>query len=165
MARTILDAVSRSLFRTICTGLMLTSAANSALANTGPDYQQFIGDWELVNYVVFPESGGERDMNYTGYLSYDAQGNMAGLGMPKDLPERAADSDDRVTGGFAYWGTVSVEAAEERVIHHVQGSPMVPRWVGGDNIRYYEFVDDLLNLSLRNEAGRITATLTWRKLR
>ena len=136
-----------------------------AAANTDPEYQQFIGDWELVSYVVFSENGGERDMNYTGYLSYDAQGNMAGLGMPNDLPERAENSNERITGGFAYWGAVSVEAAAGRVIHHVEGSPMVPRWVGGDNVRYFEFVDDLLKLSLKNEAGRITATLTWRKLR
>ncbi len=139
--------------------------STQSLADTSPEYQAFVGDWELVSYVVFPDTGGERDMNYIGYLSYDPFGNMAGLGMPKDLPQRAASASERVTGGFAYWGGVTVDPAGGRVIHHVEGSPMVPRWVGGDNVRYYEFVDDLLKLSLKDDSGRITATLTWRKLR
>lgn len=128
------------------------------------NYQQFIGDWELVSYIQFPATGGERDMNYVGYLSYDDHGNMAGLGMPRNLPERAAGSSERTIGGFAYWGGVSVDVDEGTVIHHVEGSPMVPQWVGGDNVRYFEFVDDLLKLSLKDNAGRITATLTWRRL-
>jgi hypothetical protein len=40
---------------------------------------------------------------------------------------------------------------------------MVPRWVGGDNVRHYEFDGDLLKLSLKTPEGRITATLTWRR--
>lgn len=127
--------------------------------------QQFIGDYELVSYVQFPAAGGEIPQNYIGRLSYDKFGNMAGLGMPRDLPERAANSTERVIGGFAYWGRVSIDVENQRVIHHVEGSPMVPGWVGGDNIRYYEFEGDLLRLSLKDADGRITGTLTWRRLR
>ncbi len=140
--------------------LHMAQAASAADAN----YQQFIGDWELVSYVQFPETGGERDMNYVGYLTYDSHGNMAGLGMPRDLPERAANTNERTIGGFAYWGGVSVDADAGTVIHHVQGSPMVPQWVGGDNVRFYEFVDKLLKLSVKDDSGRTTATLTWRRL-
>ncbi len=136
----------------------------SASSNADEHYQQFVGDWELVSYIQFPASGGERDMNYIGYLSYDAHGNMTGLGMPRDLPERAARSSERTIAGFAYWGGVSVDVEAGTVIHHVEGSPMVPQWVGGDNVRFYEFVDDLLKLSLKDDSGRITATLTWRRL-
>ena len=43
---------------------------------------------------------------------------------------------------------------------------MVPEWVGGDNVRYYEFItDDLLSLTVKNNQGRITGTLTWRRLK
>ncbi len=126
-------------------------------------YAQFIGDWELVSYVVFPADGGQRDMNYVGYLSYDEHGNMAGLGMPRDLPERA-ESDPQARAGFGYWGSVTVDTEEGRVIHHVEGAPTQPRWVGGDNIRFYEFEDNLLKLSLKDNTGRISATLTWRRL-
>jgi len=126
--------------------------------------QQFLGDYELVSYLQFPANGGEVDMNYIGRLSYDAFGNMAGLGMPRDLPERAEQSSERVTGGFAYWGKVSFDVENSIVIHHVEGSPLVPQWVGGDNIRYFEFTGNFLKLSLKNAQGRITGTLTWRRL-
>lgn len=143
---------------------LVASVHQETSAASDSNYQPFIGDWELVSYVQFPEGGGERDMNYVGYLSYDAHGNMAGLGMPRELPARAEASAERTIGGFAYWGGVSVDVQRGVVIHHVEGSPMVPQWVGGENVRYYEFVDNLLKLSLRNAAGRTTATLTWRRL-
>lgn len=127
--------------------------------------EKFRGDFELVSYFQFPEQGDPIDMNFTGRLSYDAFGNMAGLGMPRDLPERNRNSEERVTGGFAYWGKVSYDLEKSLVIHHVEGSPMVPEWVGGDNVRHFEFSDGLLKLSLKNSSGRTTATLSWRKLR
>ncbi|MSR10720.1 MAG: hypothetical protein EXR84_02835 [Gammaproteobacteria bacterium] len=126
--------------------------------------QQFIGDYELLSYIQFLEQGGEIDMNYIGRLSYDAFGNMSGLGMLRDLPERQQQSSERLTGGFAYWGKVSYNLELQQVIHHVTGSPMIPAWVGGDNIRYFEFDGDLLKLSLKNAQGRVTGTLTWRRL-
>ncbi len=104
-------------------------------------------------------------MNYVGRLSYDAFGNMSGLGMPRDLPERNQESVERITGGFAYWGRVSFDLENSLVIHHVEGAPMVPEWVGGDNVRHFEFSDGMLKLSLKNDTGRTTATLSWRKLR
>ena len=137
----------------------------SQAADTLQDIEQkFQGDFELVSYFQFPERGDPIDMNYVGRLSYDAFGNMAGLGMPRDLPERNQATEERVTGGFGYWGKVSFDLANNLVIHHVEGSPMVPEWVGGDNIRHFEFSDGLLKLSLKNSEGRTTGTLSWRKL-
>ncbi|MEX0618430.1 MAG: lipocalin-like domain-containing protein [Pseudohongiellaceae bacterium] len=125
---------------------------------------KFIGDWDLVSYVTFPAQGGATNMHYIGRLSYDEFGNMSGLGMPTDLPGRAARSSERMTAGFAYWGTVSYDLEKQIVIHHVEGSPTAPQWVDGDNIRHFEFEDELLKLSLRNATGRTTATLTWRRI-
>ncbi len=127
--------------------------------------QRFVGDWDLVSYVQFPVDGAEVDMNYSGRLIYDAFDNMTGIGMPRDLPAQAAEANTQLRQGFAYWGSVSWDTTTSRVIHHVEGSPMVPAWVGGDNIRHYEFdAEGHLKLSLKNADGRITATLTWRKL-
>ena len=36
-------------------------------------------------------------------------------------------------------------------------------WVGEDNIRHYEFVNGVLKLSVVDDAGSATGTLTWRK--
>ena len=138
----------------------------SQAADTLQDIEQkFQGDFELVSYIQFPEQGDPIDMNYVGRLSYDAFGNMAGLGMPRDLPEKNQTAEERVTGGFGYWGKVSFDLGNSLVIHHVEGSPMVPEWVGGDNIRHFEFTDGLLKLSLKNSSGRTTGTLSWRKLK
>ena len=39
----------------------------------------------------------------------------------------------------------------------------LPTEVGIDKIRMYEFVNDQLKLSLRDAAGKVTATATWRR--
>ena len=143
---------------------LLVNTAVQAAGDIDTIRQKFIGEYELVSYFTFPSGGEKRDMNYIGRLSYDAFGNMVGLGMPIDLPRRAENSNERTVGGFAYWGKVSFNVEQGVVVHHVEGSPMVPGWVGGDNVRYYEFEDGLLKLSLKDAQGRITATLAWRKL-
>ncbi len=116
----------------------------SQAADTLQDIEQkFQGDFELVSYIQFPEQGDPIDMNYVGRLSYDAFGNIAGLGMPRDLPEKNQTAEERVTGGFGYWGKVSFDLENSLVLHHVDGSPMAPERVGGDDIRPFEFSDGL----------------------
>lgn len=145
--------------------LLIMLPIQSQAADTLQEIEKkFQGDFELTSYFQFPEQGDPIDMNYVGRLSYDALGNMAGLGMPRDLPERNKNSEERITGGFAYWGKVSFDLENNLVIHHVEGAPMVPEWVGGDNVRHFEFSDGVLKLSLENDSGRTTATLSWRKL-
>ncbi|MEQ8953914.1 MAG: hypothetical protein RL120_07230, partial [Gammaproteobacteria bacterium] len=111
-----------------CTVLAAESEADVA--------RRFVGDYELISYVQYPPGGEPIENDYIGRLSYDRFGNMAGLGMPLDLPERAAQSSTRVLGGFAYWGTISIDTSEQKITHHVKGSPTAPQWVGGDNVRY-----------------------------
>ena len=127
--------------------------------------QQFVGHYELVSFISFPAEGGEVDNNYIGRIMYDENDQMSAQGMPKDLPGRAARTTELVRGGFAYWGPVTWDVSQNKVTHHVQGSPTRGSWVGEDNIRYYEFTDDgLLKLSIRDENGRTTGTLTWRRI-
>ena len=157
---------TRALCLSISLSLLCLTSSVLAANDTDSIRQQFIGDFELVSYVAFAADGSGTDMNYIGRLSYDMFDNMAGLGMPKDLPDRAENTDERTIGGFAYWGGVSWDVEQETVTHHVEGSPMVPEWVGGDNVRYYEFItDDLLSLTVKNNQGKITGTLTWRRLK
>ncbi|WP_237132830.1 lipocalin-like domain-containing protein [Pseudohongiella sp. O18] len=127
--------------------------------------QQFIGHYELVSFVSFPATGGEVDNNYVGRIMYDENDQMSAQGMPKDLPERAAQTTELVRGGFAYWGPVTWDISQNKVTHHVEGSPTRGSWVGEDNVRYYEFTPEgLLKLSIRDENGRTTGTLTWRRI-
>ena len=130
--------------------------------------KKFVGHYELISFIQFPAQAEPINTNYIGRLTYDAYGHMSGLGMPKDLPDRTESSSEqpgqRTNVGFAYWGDVSFDLDKGIVIHHVKGSPTRPQWVGEDNIRYFELTDEYLKLSLKNSQGRITSTLTWRKL-
>ncbi len=126
---------------------------------------RFVGHYELVKYQRFPEDGDPVDMDYVGRIMYDDFGNMSAIGMPSDLPERPGEPGERLQAGFAYWGSVSFELDKNIVVHHVEGSPTRGSWVGEDNVRYFELEGDLLRLSLKDDEGRVTATLTWRRYR
>ena len=127
--------------------------------------QQFAGNDELVSFQSFGANGEVSDNPYVARIMYDELGNMAANGMPLDLPNRSPDADGRrQRGGFAYFGTFDVNVDEGYVVHQVVGSPMAPQWVGRGLVRYYEFSENLLHLSLKNDQGRITGTLTWRRL-
>ena len=130
---------------------------------------RFVGHWELVSYVSFRASGETVTNDYLGRIIYDELGNMTAVGMPRDLPERARANPDEVTrGGFAYFSDATVYPQENRIVHSVLASPTHPSWPGGDQIRFFEFDGELLKLSLREgdqPNGRITGTLTWRRMR
>ncbi|MGJ8688568.1 MAG: hypothetical protein ACSHXZ_03530 [Gammaproteobacteria bacterium] len=136
------------------------SAASTDLAAVK---RQFIGHYELLSFISYAEDGSAIDNEYEGRITYDAFDNMTAQGMPKNLPARAALSSENVRGGFAYYGDVTWDVANQIVVHHVQGSPSRGSWVGEDNVRHYEWEDGLLKLSIKNPEGRITGTLTWRK--
>ena len=157
-----LSRFSRALDRALI--ICMLALPLTAVGQAQTDAERFVGDYTLISYVTFPEAGPAVDMEYVGRLSYDRAGNMSGLGMPSGLPQREREAGSRLTGGFAYWGKVTVDDEKKVVIHHVEGSPLMPSWVGGDNVRFYEFEGDLLRLSLKNASGRTTATLTWRRL-
>ena len=161
-ATTALSRLPWALGRALMIGMLALPLTVVGQAQT--DAERFVGDYTLISYVTFPEAGPAVDMQYVGRLSYDRAGNMSGLGMPSGLPEREREAGRTLTGGFAYWGKVTVDDEKKIVIHHVEGSPLMPGWVGGDNVRFYEFEGDLLRLSLKNSDGRTTATLTWRRL-
>lgn len=146
--------------------LALLIKNNDASADMHEDalIERFTGHYELVSFIQYPAEGGEVDTNYEGRIMYDGFGNMSAQGMPRDLPERAAQTSELLRGGFAYYGSVSFDLENNIVIHHVQGSPTRGSWVGEDNIRHFEFTDDYLKLSMKDDDGRITGTLTWRKL-
>lgn len=142
--------------------LMITSAQDDTIAAVK---QQFVGNYELVSFQSFDSNGAVTDNPYVARIMYDRQGNMAANGMPLDLPDRPAEANGRrQREGFAYFGSFDVNVDEGYVVHRVVGSPMAPQWVGQELVRHYEINSDTLKLSLKNDAGRVTGTLTWRRL-
>ena len=141
--------------------------AGQSSANAADDLaaiqRQFVGHYELVLFQQFPRNSEAIDLDYVGRIMYDGFGNMSAQGMPRDLPTRPREPGERLQGGFAYFGSVSFDLENNIVVHHVEGSPTRGSWVGQDNVRYYEFSDGLLKLSLKDSDGRVTSTLSWRK--
>jgi hypothetical protein len=125
--------------------------------------QQFAGHYELHSFVSFPPEGGEVVNSYEGRITYDGHGHMSVIGMPKDLPARAAASSENVSGGFSYYGDVSWDVESKIVTHHVTGSASRGSMVGDDIVRYYEWVDGLLVLATKDSEGRIIAKFSWRR--
>jgi hypothetical protein len=152
---------------TVLTGMVMWWGVNSDLNAAADELadvkQQFVGHYELLSFMSYPEGGGEVDNNYEGRITYDAHDNMTAQGMPKDLPARAAASSQNVSGGFAYYGSVSWDVQRQIVTHHVEGSPSRGSWVGEDNVRHYAWENGMLKLSIKDASGRISSTLTWRK--
>ncbi len=139
------------------------SELNAADADLEAVKKQFVGHYERVSYVSFPEGGGVVDNNYEGRITYDEHDNMTAQGMPRDLPARAAASSTNVSGGFAYYGSVTWDIENQIVTHHVEGSPSRGSWVGEATVRPHARADGLLKLSIVNAEGRTTGTLTWRR--
>ena len=76
---------------------------------------RFVGNYELVKYQQFPRDGEAVDLDYVGRIMYDAAGNMAAQGMPRDLPTRPREAGRRLQGGFAYFGSFSIDL-EKRIV-------------------------------------------------
>jgi hypothetical protein len=74
----------------------------------------------------------------------------------------ASDADIRkvVSGFVAYCGTFDVDEAKHNVIHHVMIA-MHPAWVGGNQIRSYEFHGNRLTLSVNLKGRR--GVLVWER--
>lgn len=139
-----------------------------ATTHAGPP---FAGNWRLVSFVTVGDDGVATPSRYTdGRIMYDAAGHMAAqltfANRPPLAPE-ATEAERAVAQAsyLAYYGTYQVDAQAAKVTHHVQGSTN-PNWPRTDLVRYYEFADDgdTLRLSLRNDAGRTTGTLTWARI-
>jgi hypothetical protein len=88
--------------------------------------------------------------------------DRARLSQPSTESQRAA-----AYGSFlSYYGGYVVDEATKKVTHFVEASTN-PNWPGTDLIRYFEFADggNTLKLSVRNDTGRTTGTLTWARIR
>ena len=130
-------------------------------AAEGDVESRFTGHWRLVSFENFAEDGTANPRAMTGRIMYDGRGNMSAQLMPKG--ENLEGESRRTKGYVAYFGSYEIDTKAERVTHRPEGSNIFP-WVGGELPRYYGFVDGNLTLSLKNDEGRVTGTLTWERI-
>ena len=118
---------------------------------------QFIGTWNLIKWTAKQADGevfypfGE---DAVGQIWYDAKGQVMVEIMKKERKLFASDSFmqgtvdeivDAYNGFVAYCGTYDIDTMAKQVIHHIKICSF-PNWVGQDQVRYYDFENDLLIL-------------------
>lgn len=156
----------------LCVCLSVPVSSLSTQATAAEVQKRLSGNWRLVKFENFDEKGVARDAGYDGgRIMYDAAGNMAAQLMrmgrkPLSQPSTEAERAAAYSSYVAYYGKVTIDPAESKVTHHVEGSAN-PNWVKTDLVRYYAFSEDgnRLMLSIKNAQGRVTGTLTWERMR
>ena len=153
----------------VCLAFSVTILAKSP----PPDVtQRLTGNWRLLSFENFDDKGAARPGGYSaGRLMYDAHGNMAAQLTRegrKPLASTATDTEraEAYAGFLSYYGRYAVDESKGIVTHHVEGSTN-PNWVNTTLTRWYAFShdDNRLMLSLHNDEGRVTGTLTWERMR
>jgi hypothetical protein len=152
--------------------LIAATGGLSAQGRSGKGDPRFVGNWRLVSFVNIDEKGATAVSRFTGgRIMYDAAGQMAAQLTYADRPRLSSPPTDAerataYTGFLSYYGGYEIDAATAKVTHHVEASTN-PNWPKTDLVRYFEFADngDTLRLSIRDQAGRTTGTLTWARIR
>ncbi len=119
--------------------------------------QQLIGTWKLVSFELRLADGilirpmGE---GVQGVLIYTPDDRVVVQLMDPERPRFAEDDWMRGTpeetktafeGSLAYYGTFELEKHKGMILHHIQGCTF-PNWVGTDQERIIELVDNELTL-------------------
>ncbi len=141
--------------------------------------ESFVGVWDVVSFEMHLPDGkvihpfGKHPV---GRVIYSAAGHMAVQLMRGDRPLFASNdlrdgAPEEIQAAFkgyvAYYGPYEIQESERKVIHHVEGS-LFPNWIGGEQVRFYEFSDDLLTLTtppIQYGGGNTISILVWKRRR
>ncbi len=157
--------------------LMLTTNLHGA--ELDPAQKQLVGSWDLVSLENRGVDGkiyhpfGEHPV---GRITYTEDGVMSAQIMHGERAvfetgDLYAGTPDEKAGAYdsyiAYYGTFKVDPAARTVSHHVTAS-LFPNWVGGDQVRFFELVDDKLILSTKpfdTHGTQVTAYVVWQRVK
>ena len=141
-------------------------------SRSGEGIPNLAGSWKLV-YFHIRDSKGQTSYPFgreaRGRLIYEADGRMAVQIMDANRPAFMSDdplatSEAEVRAAFggyvAYYGTYSVNPAEQTIIHHLEAA-LLPNWVGTDQHRHYEFDGQVLTLKGDLLLGGVRGRSAW----
>jgi hypothetical protein len=138
---------------------------------------ELAGSWKLISFHT-KDSRGQTAYPFgkdaQGRLIYEPDGRMAVQLMNPNRPRFASDdptvtSEAEVRGAFAgyaaYYGTYSVNADQQTIVHHIEAA-LLPNWVGTDQRRHFAFDGKYLTLqaTLRPGGVRGVVSLVWERL-
>jgi hypothetical protein len=141
------------------------------------DLPKLVGTWKLISFnsqdpsgrITYPFGKDAR-----GRLIYEADGRMAVQLMDPTRPRFMSDdplatSEAEVRAAFggytSYYGTYSVNADEQTIIHHIEAA-LLPNWVGTNQKRRFEFDGKYLTLKGPLILGGVqgVVSLVWERL-
>lgn len=140
--------------------------------------KRFVGTWRLVSAEARLANGKVSHVygdDPPGLIIYDAAGKVSVNFMRSgrsafSVADKAKCTPDEAKSAIetyeAYFGTYEVDEAKGSVTHHVKGS-LLPNWTGSDQLRFYEFSDDLLILSTAEipySGTTLVGRLTWKRV-
>lgn len=139
-------------------------------------HRSLVGTWKLVSWE-FRSAAGEvsypMGRNACGLLIYTPDGFMSATVMNSDRPPFMSPDMQKATvqekvaafdAYVSYCGTY--EHRDGTVVHHVRAS-LFPNWIGGDQERVIEWIEDRLRLStppIMIAGIQRTAHLLWERL-
>ena len=139
--------------------------------------EQFVGAWRLVSFESRLPAGSVRHPfgeAPVGLAIFSADGHVAAQLMRPDRSrfasgEQTTGTPDEIRQAFsacvAYFGKCDIDEETGTLVTHVEGS-LFPNWIGGDQVRTYEFRDGRLVLSPppRTTGGQtVTSELVWER--
>ena len=139
-----------------------------------PEYQRFIGFWEIDSIERRTESGESVPANQyaEGFLQYAASGHMAVHLMRPERrpPEGAQATAEEALAAMrtytSYFGPVSLHETDGYIVHHRIGHAN-PSAIGTDAQRFYELSDNQLILKpppTTVDGKVVQSALTWTRV-
>lgn len=134
----------------------------------GPGSLEFVrrqleGSWNLVSAEIVSAAGARRTVKASAVLSYDAYGNLSLTGAYDDP---AATADQTAALNFAGRAVIDTQRQVLRLLDLKQSEgdlASLPPEMVARRERAYAFAGDLLTLTVKDSAGRVTAVNTWRR--
>ena len=120
--------------------------------------QTFAGTWRLQE--SFAESNGVKQAfplgeGTQGLIMYDEIGHMSAQLMSRERVSFSSRTPsliplEEISRAYheytSYFGTYTLDVSAGTIVHHVEGA-LAPQWIGGDQLRYFKFDDQLLILT------------------
>jgi len=124
---------------------------------------QLEGTWNLVSADVVSAAGTRMTVKASAVLTYDAYGNFV---MKGEVDDPAATADQKAALNFTGRAVIDTQRQVLRLLDVKQSESeftALPAEMAARRERAYAFEGDLLTLTVKDSAGRVTAVNTWRK--
>ena len=125
--------------------------------------RQLEGRWDLVSAEVVSAGGARQAVKASAVLTYDAYGNLSLTGAYDDP---AATAEQTAALNFTGRAVIDTQRQVLRLLDVKQSEgefAALPPDLMASRERAYAFEGDVLTLTVKTSAGRVTAINTWRR--